>query len=163
MAKLVLIGKTDNMALFSPILDGETDSEFAKFLTNSSHLNDPHLKNDLVLIGSRIKKMLESCGAQENLFRIEGGHVVALPILQKWRSRDIGVLRLYACRISDTVLIIGNGGVKKVQKYQQDPVLKSHVDLLKRLDNAVHAIIEEKDIDPDDTEVVIELLKYLSF
>lgn len=163
MAKLALIGQTDNMALFSPVLDGEKESELAKFIAYASQLTDPPLRNDLIIIGARIKKMLDSCGAQENLFRREGGNIVALPTLQILRSKNIGVLRLYACRISDTVLIIGNGGVKKVRRYQQDPILNSHVELLKRLDKALQDRIEENDINPDDTEAVVSILKYLSF
>jgi len=48
-------------------------------------------------------------GAQERYFRREGkmkDSVVALPVLAS-------KLRLYCLRLSDKILILGNGGVKK--------------------------------------------------
>ena len=107
-----------------------------------------------------------SCGARENLFRVEGkrnDHVVALPLLQKWRSKAIGVLRLYCIRVSDQVLIIGNGGIKRVQKYQQDPVLLSHVRLLQRIDNKIQRALNSREIDIEDCNSVMSVLNNLVF
>jgi hypothetical protein len=48
-------------------------------------------------------------------------------------------LRLYCLRISDQILIIGNGGIKTTATYQQDPVLNGYVCDLQAFD----AILED--------------------
>ena len=62
-------------------------------------------------------------GAFERFFRPEGkmnDRVCALPVL---RSK----LRLYCLRLSDSILILGNGGVKKTKTYNEDDALKGYV------------------------------------
>ena len=166
MSKLAIILQTENLVVYSPVLDGEVYTEFEKFIIESAALKDPPLQEDRDIIRARIKKMAESCGAQENLFRPEGSrrdNVLALPTLQTRRPRDIGVLRLYCDRISDMVLIIGNGGVKKVQKYQEDTALHAHVKLLHKIDRIIQKQLIDRDIDPDNKGAVMEILNNLVF
>ena len=62
-------------------------------------------------------------GALERFFRIEGrmnDHVSALSI-------DSRKLRLYCLRISDQILILGNGGVKLSRTYQENEKLSGYV------------------------------------
>jgi hypothetical protein len=69
-------------------------------------------------------------GALERYLRPEGkfkDNVFALPI----EDTD---LRLYVIRISDNILILGNGGIKKTRKYNEDPELKSIVEQLQSID-----------------------------
>ena len=61
--------------------------------------------------------------------------VGALPI---HRSR----LRLYCLRLSDSVLIMGNGGVKETQTYEESDELSGYVISLQKLDALLKA--EEK-------------------
>ena len=66
----------------------------------------------------------------ERFFRIEGkmkDNVSALAI-------DSHQLRLYCLRISDQILIIGNGGVKTTRTYQEDETLSGYVMDLQRFD-----------------------------
>jgi flavin-dependent dehydrogenase len=56
-----------------------------------------------------------------------GDHVVALPIE---RTR----MRLYCLRMSDSVLIVGNGGMKSTKTYEEDESLNGYVITLQRLD-----------------------------
>ena len=71
---------------------------------------------------ARIAKFVESIadlGALERFFRPEGkmnDRVCALPVI---RSK----LRLYCLRLSDSILILGNGGVKKTRTYDEDDEL----------------------------------------
>ena len=61
-------------------------------------------------------------GALERFFRPEGkmrDSVVALPVL---RSK----LRLYCLRLSDRILVLGNGGVKNSRTYQEDDSLRGY-------------------------------------
>jgi len=82
---------------------------------------------------SIIIKVLDNIGkrgALERYFRYEGkfkDNVFALPI------EDIN-LRLYVIRISDNILILGNGGIKKTKKYNEDPELNSIVKQLQTID-----------------------------
>lgn len=66
--------------------------------------------------------MADDCGARENLFRPEGGKIKAVPLfIAQRRKRGVGTLRLYCIRISDKILVVGNGGIKKVAKYEDEP------------------------------------------
>lgn len=97
-------------SLFSICIDGDNVNEFEKFIVKH---NDSY-NEDLNLILTAIKRMLEQSGFLERYFRPEGrmaDRVCALPI-------QSGKLRLYCLRVNDSVLIVGNGGVKNAQKYQ---------------------------------------------
>ena len=72
-------------------------------------------------------------GALERLFRIEGkmnDKVAALAI-------DSRQLRLYCLRISDQILILGNGGVKTTRTYEEDSRLLGYVVDLQLFDRAL--------------------------
>lgn len=50
---------------------------------------------------------------------------------------DSRKLRLYCLRISDQILILGNGGVKFTRTYQEDNVLSGYVVDLQAFDKAL--------------------------
>lgn len=56
--------------------------------------------------------------------------VCALPVL---KSR----LRLYCLRLSDKILILGNGGVKATRTYNEDDTLKGYVITLQNFDKLI--------------------------
>ena len=65
-------------------------------------------------------------GALERYFRYEGKFgdgVSAIPI-------DTGNLRLYCIRLSDKILIFGNGGVKDCLRWQESESLTEYVEIL---------------------------------
>ncbi|MCQ2314920.1 MAG: hypothetical protein MJZ56_07130 [Bacteroidales bacterium] len=69
-----------------------------------------------------INKIAEN-GAFERLFRPEGkmsDSIVALPVISS-------KLRLYCLRLSDKILILGNGGVKNSRTYNEDDNLRGYV------------------------------------
>ena len=77
--------------------------------------------------------------------------VVALPTL---RSK----LRLYGLRLSDRILILGNGGQKKTRTYDENDALKGYVltlqcfeELLKEGVADGSVIITENEIETDKT------------
>lgn len=100
--------------------------------------------------------MLKVSGFLERYFRPEGKYkdgVCALPI-------DSGKLRLYCLRINDSILIAGNGGVKKAQKYQDCDDLNGYVVTLQKLDRALkvaikrgEVTIEERKFNPEDKDL----------
>ena len=49
-------------------------------------------------------------------------------------SIDSRKLRLYCLRISDQIMILGNGGVKTTRTYQEDDELRGYVMDLQRFD-----------------------------
>ena len=53
--------------------------------------------------------------------------VVALPVASS-------KLRLYCLRLSDRILVLGNGGVKKSQKYGDDSLLNGYVMTLQKFE-----------------------------
>ena len=106
--KLQSVAEAEKGSLFSICLEGDSISEFEKFVQKH---NESYSK-DLNTILTAIKRMLEVSGFLERYFRPEGKYndgVCALPI-------DSGKLRLYCVRINDSILIAGNGGVKKGTK-----------------------------------------------
>ena len=78
-------------------------------------------------------------GSKESFFRPEGkmnDRLCAIPIYtynSKNRIKD-DTLRLYCIRLSDKLVIIGNGGVKTTQTYEEDENLSKHVQTLQAID-----------------------------
>lgn len=69
-------------------------------------------------------------GALERFFRPEGkfsDSVCALPVVKS-------KLWLYCLRLSDKILILGNGGVKTTRTYDEDDVLKGYVITLQKFE-----------------------------
>ena len=69
-------------------------------------------------------------GALERFFRPEGkmnDNVAALPL-------EGGKLRLYCLRISEQIVILGNGGLKSTRTYEEDPKLYGYVMDLQRFE-----------------------------
>lgn len=86
--------------------------------------------------------MLEVSGFLERYFRPEGkmrDNVCALPITS-------GKLRLYCLRMSDSILIVGNGGVKDTKKYQDSEELSGYVISLQNLENAIRVAVKKGEI-----------------
>ncbi len=63
-------------------------------------------------------------------------------------------LRLYCLRLSDSVLIVGNGGVKTTQKVGQDPILNGYVINLQKLDALLKADIKRGLVRIEKTEII---------
>ena len=80
MGKLELVIESDNVSIYSPKYDGETQTEFEKFMSDNGELENPQLKKDFDAIIAAIKKIIDDCGARENLFRPEGNNIKAIPL-----------------------------------------------------------------------------------
>lgn len=133
-ATLLSLEQTENAGLFTIIFDGEAQSEFVKFVKKFK--DDAIRKNELKIILNQIDTML-SKGFEERRFRPEGkmnDGVSALPIYKSG-------LRLYCLRMSDSVLIVGNGGIKSTKTYEEDTDLNGYVISLQKLDSLLRADI----------------------
>lgn len=120
--KIQEIEQTETAGLFTIYFEGYDETEFDK--------DDAERKRDLQVILNAIQKMLTASGFLERFFRPEGkmnDHVVALPI-------ERGKLRLYCLRMSDSVLIVGNGGIKSTRTYGEKADLSGYVITIQKLD-----------------------------
>ena len=124
---LKTIEQTDNVSLYSICFNGNDVSEYEDFLMKFK--DNSTLNYDFQRILLALEKIIDR-GALERFFRIEGkmnDRVSALAI-------DSRKLRLYCLRISDQILIVGNGGVKTTRTYQEDEQLSGYVMDLQRFD-----------------------------
>jgi hypothetical protein len=117
---LKTIEQNDNVGLFSICFEGSSESEFEKFLLEFKDNATYNRDFDTIILA--LSKIIEK-GALERFFRNEGrmnDNVKALSI-------DSRKLRLYCLRISNQILILGNGGVKSTRTYQEDERLSGYV------------------------------------
>lgn len=88
-------------------------------------------------------------GALERDFRLEGkmnDRLCALPTLS-------GCLRLFCLRISDGILIVGDGGIKRTKKYQDTPVLKESAEILQTIDKRLMKLEKKGEIFVTEREI----------
>jgi len=163
MGKLELVVESDNVSIYSPKYDGEALTEFEKFLFISGSLAHPQLKKDFDAIIALIKKMLDDCGARENLFRLEGNNIKAIPLcIEQRRGRGVGTLRLYCIRISNKILVIGNGGIKRVRKYESDPALLDIVNKLRSIEHLLFIETRKLHTDYEDYQKVKTIIETIT-
>lgn len=124
---LKTLEQTDNVSLYSICFDGNAISEYEAFVKKFK--NDATLNNDYKNIILALEKIV-AVGAFERFFRPEGkmsDRVTALSI-------DSRKLRLYCLRISDQILIVGNGGIKSTRTYEESTELSGYVMDLQEFD-----------------------------
>lgn len=145
-ARITAIEQTEKVGIFSIIFENNDYDEFLKFMERFK--DDASLSKDLNVILSVIKR-IETHGSLERFFRYEGrmrDNVVALPAE---RSK----LRLYCLRLSDQILIIGNGGKKNNKTYEEDPELNGYVITLQQLDRLIFKKVRDGEITIAATEI----------
>lgn len=149
--ELVLVNDADKCTIYTIQFSEEAETEYERFY--SKFIEDVQLNQDLLRIVQLVDKIAEE-GALERFFRPEGrvrDSVVALPVL---RSK----LRLYCLRLSDRILVLGNGGIKNSRTYEEDDSLRGYVltlqkfeELLKEGQRDGTVIITSKTIETDKT------------
>ena len=125
--KLKTLEQTDNVSLYSICFNGNAVSEYESFIQRFK--DDATLNTDYKNIILALEKIV-AVGALERFFRPEGkmnDHVAALSI-------DSRKLRLYCLRISDQILIVGNGGRKDTRTYEESAELSGYVMDLQEFD-----------------------------
>ena len=145
-ARIEYVASSDRTTLYTIWFEGKTMSEFADFYAKFSAIDD--LREDLNTILLALNKIIEN-GVYERYFRPEGkmnDGVCALPI-------DSGKLRLYCNRLSQQILIAGNGGVKETKTYNENQELSDYVLVLQRLDKSIKAAIKKGDVIIEETEL----------
>lgn len=137
---------TEAADIYSIKIDGKINTEFQEFMINFKDTKKCWLEEDF----NRILKSLQTImnkGVKEYYFRPEGkmlDRVCALPLYTTPKQfPKQGSLRLYCIRISDKLLILGGGGEKTTQTYDEDEILLDKVNTLQNIDNKLRLL--EKD------------------
>ena len=149
MAKATIqsVKQTETAGLFTICFEGESYTEFQKFIMKGNE--NATLKPDLQKILNALQRMLNAVGFLERYFRPEGkmrDRVAALPI-------ETSKLRLYCLRLSDSVLIVGNGGEKSSKTYNEDSVLNGYVVNLQKLDDILRQAEKKGTIQIEETTI----------
>lgn len=74
----------------------------------------------------------------------------------------MGTLRLYCIRISEKILVIGNGGVKKVRRFEDDPVLLDIVNKLRSVEHQIFVETRKIHADYDDYQKVKKVIETIT-
>lgn len=119
-----LIEEHNKVNFYSVKLNDEELSELERFFEKFPVGCEYDEEIDIII--SWLDKIAET-GALERYFRPEGRYgdgVGVIPI-------DVGnKIRLYCLRISDKILIFGNGGIKDSDKWQNSETLAPYVEML---------------------------------
>ena len=141
-----LISTSEKVSLYSISFEKDGTTEFEKFVTEFE-MNASY-NRDYQRIIAALQAIL-GIGALERFFRPEGkmsDNVNALPI-------ESGKLRLYCLRISDQIVILGNGGVKNVRTYEEDPKLYGYVLDLQRFEKILNENIAQGLVSIEEKEL----------
>ena len=146
-AQLEIVEQSELVSLYSIKFNGENSTEFEKFL--QTFKDNAELNADFQRIVYAVSKILTN-GALERYFRPEGKFndgVCAIPI-------ESGQLRLYCLRMSDQILIVGNGGVKSTRTYNEDPILSGYVLNLQKFEKLIEAGLKNGSLSIEEKEIV---------
>ena len=137
---------TEAADIYSIRIVGKETTEFQEFLISFKDIDDNYLRSDFNRILASLSTMINN-GIMERYFRPEGNlndRIHALPLYTIPRPKQCnGTLRLYCIRISDQLLILGGGGEKTTQTYDEDAILSDKIQTLQSIDNALREL--EKD------------------
>ena len=150
------ISESEKTALYSISFEKDGTTEFEKFVEEVEQ--NAKYNRDYQRIIAALQAIL-NLGALERFFRPEGkikDSVAAIPI-------EGGKLRLYCLRISEQIVILGNGGVKATRTYEEDSKLYGYVLDLQRFEKILndnvakgYVRIEERELNGID-DVVFEI------
>ena len=133
---LELVEQSERVSLYSISFAEDRVTEFERFLRKFEE--EASFNTDYQKILYAISIILDK-GALERYFRPEGkmnDNLCALPI-------ESGKIRLYCLRISDEILILGNGDIKSTKTYEEDSKLYGYALDLQRFDKLLQKDIEE--------------------
>lgn len=145
--EIELIEEYSNLNLYSIKIAGNEYSEFENFVIRFS--DNPLYKEDMDIILSWLDVIAQK-GALERYFRPESSFkskVVAIPI-------ETNKLRLYCIRLTDGVLILGNGEVKDSDSWQNSATLSPLVRLLEDTERFILSRIKNGSLVVDNKKLI---------
>ena len=117
---------TDEADIYTIKFYEKPETETHEFIMMFKDTVNPDLKDDFARIFQTLKN-ISANGAEENMFRPEGSikdRVCALPLITARKS----------------ILILGGGGEKTTQTYQEDPALNEKVQTLQKIDKILSSL-----------------------
>lgn len=141
-----LMAESEKTSLYSISFEMDGTTEFEKFVTEFE-MNATY-NRDYQRIIAALQAILR-VGALERFFRLEGkfnDSVSALPI-------ESGKLRLYCLRISEQIVILGNGGVKTTKTYEEDQKLYGYVLDLQKFERILNENISKGFVSIEEREL----------
>ena len=151
---LELLEQSERVSFYSISFAMDRTTEFELFL--SKFEAEASLNTDYQKLLYALSIILDR-GALERYFRPEGSlsdDLCALPI-------ESGQLRLYCLRISDEILILGNGDIKNTGKYEQDARLYGYALDLQKFDKLLRKDIEDGIVTVEEKTLAnIESIEY---
>lgn len=148
-ATVDLVEQSEKVSFYSISFQMDRTTEFERFLAKFEE--EAEFNEDYQKILAALEIILDR-GALERYFRPEGtmeDNLCALPI-------ESGKIRLYCLRISDEILILGNGDRKTTRTYQEDRKLLGYALDLQKFD-----ILLKKDIEDGVVTVEERTLKFI--
>lgn len=144
--ELLLVNSSDSCTMYTIQFLSDDKSEFEKFV--SKFRNNAILNTDFQTIMRFVQQILSN-GALERYFRPEGkmrDSVVALPVIKS-------KLRLYCLRLTDKILVLGNGDVKNSKTYEEDETLQGYVMDLQKFENLLKQEVRSGNVEITEKEI----------
>ena len=148
--ELVLADNSEKCTMYTIHFLSEDDTELENFI--SRFKDNAKYNSDFQSILVFMERIMSN-GALERYFRREGtmtDSVVALPVLKS-------KLRLYCLRLSDHILVVGNGGVKDTRTYEENDELQGYVMTLQRFERLLKKEAEKGNVEISETEIRTDL------
>lgn len=145
-----LIEEHEDVNFYSIMLEGEELTELEKFFDKFPVGCEYDEEMDVIV--AWLDRIGET-GALERYFRPEGKYgdgVSAIPI-------ESGKLRLYCLRLSDKILIFGNGDAKDTKSWQESETLSAYVQLLMDTSRFIASRVRDGKLLLVDKEIVGDL------
>lgn len=150
MYDIRLIEEHEAVNFYSIMLEGEELTELEKFFDKFPVGCEYDEEMDVIV--AWLDRIGEN-GALERYFRPEGKYgdgVSAIPI-------ESGKLRLYCLRLSDKILIFGNGDAKDTKSWQESETLSAYVQLLMDTSRFIASRVRDGKLLLVDKEIVGDL------
>ena len=147
--ELLMVNSSESCTMYTIQFLSDDKSEFEKFI--SKFREDAELNPDFQAIIRFVEQILSN-GALERYFRREGkmtDSVVALPVLKS-------KLRLYCLRLTNKILILGNGGVKNSRTYQEDDTLQGYVIDLQKFERLLKQEVHSGNVEITEKEIITD-------
>lgn len=144
-----LVEQSEKVSFYSISFQMDRTTEFERFL--SKFEEEAEFNEDYQRILAALEIILDR-GALERYFRPEGkmdDNLCAIPI-------ESGNIRLFCLRISDQILILGNGDKKTTRTYQEDRKLLGYALDLQKFDRLL-----KKDLEDGVVTIEERTLKYI--
>lgn len=147
--ELLLVNSSEHCTMYTIQFLKDEESEFEKFI--SKFRQDAELNPDFQAIMRFVEQILSN-GALERYFRREGkmnDSVVALPVLKS-------KLRLYCLRLTDKILVLGNGDVKNTRTYEENETLQGYVMDLQKFEKLLKQEVRLGNVEITEKEIITD-------